>query len=368
MKVKTRESNIEALRIISMLFIILFHYVANCNFQYTNLSLNNLMIKTILFFGELGVNLFILITGYYLCESKMSLKKLVLIIGEVFFYNLLNYFIGYKIGYINSLNDLKILFPVITGYYWFITGYILVYILSPYFNKLISIFSKREYQKFLLITLTIWCIIPTVLGFFYNSSERLLYFNGFIWLSLMYFIGAYIRKYNIKSLNTKKKSIITCGITFLIMILSICIIDSFKETFLRIGTTETAYFRSPNNLLMIILSISCFMFFKNLSIKRNIIINKIASTTLGIYLFHEGVLKKYIWGTLFKSNIYIYTNSWFLYALSATVIIFFIGLVIDLIRQFLEKILFKKIIELRIWHDMYNETKRIGLKFIDRII
>lgn len=365
---KIRESNIEILRIIAMILIVLFHYIANCNFQYTNLTLNNLIIKSCLFFGELGVNLFILITGYYLCNSKMNLKKLILLIGEVCFYNLLGYFIGYNIGYIDSFTNLSIVFPIITGYYWFITAYLLVYILSPYFNKLISIFSKREYQKFLLITLTLWSVIPSVLGFFYNSSESLLFFNGFIWLAIMYFIGAYIRKYNIKSLNTKKKSIITCGITFLIMILSICIIDSFKEFFLRVGTTETAFFRSPNNLLMIILSISCFMFFKEINIKRNIIINKIASTTLGIYLFHEGVLKKYIWRELFESNINIYSDYWFIYVLVATGIIMGIGIIFDLIRQFLEKYIFKKIIDLKIWNDIYNETKRIGLKFLDKLL
>ena len=365
---KKRESNIELLRIISMFFIILFHYITNCNFKYTELTTNALLIKSCWFLGELGVNLFILTTGYYLSKSKISYKKIILYITEVLFYNVILLYIGLKLRTIETISELSYIFPTITSAYWFITAYLLTYILSPYLNKLISTFNKNEYQKFLILILTIWSIIPTIYGFFYNSSESLLYYNRFIWLIVMYFIGAYIRIYNIKFLNSKKRSLITIIISFSILILSIIFIDKFKDFFLKIGTTKTEYFRTPNNILMLILSISFFMLFTKIKIKNNKFINKIASTTLGIYLLHEGLTKKYMWNNIFKSNIYIYSKNWYIYTLLSTILIFIIGCIIDIIRQIIEKYTIKKIINLNIWTTMYKELKYQGKKLIDKLI
>ena len=362
-KIKTRESNIELLRIISMVMIILFHYVYKSNFQYSNLTINVLFTKSCWFFGELGVNLFVLITGYYLSKSKPSIKKIILLILEVLFYNTLNIIIGYKVGYINSIQNISTIFPIITGTYWFITAYLLIYILSPYYNKLINLFQKKEYQKFLLINLFIWSIIPTIFGFLYNSSESLPFYNRFIWLTFIYFVGAYIRVYNIKILDSKKRSLIISGITFLIMIFSIIIIYILKN-----NTIETAYFWTPNNIFMFILSISFFMLFIKKHIGNRKIINKISSTTLGIYLLHDGLLARYMWTNLFKSNIHIYSKYWFVYAGCSVIIIFIIGVVIDILRQVIEKKLVIKILDLSIWNKIYIKIKQKGLVILNKLL
>lgn len=368
MSSRVRESNMELLRIVSMLLIIIFHYVFNSNFQYSELTINNLLIESCWFLGELGVNVFILITGYYLCKSSFSLKKIILIICEVFFYNILNVIIGIRIGAISSFGDIGYVFPIMTEKYWFITSYLLIYVLSPYFNKLIGLFKKNEYQKFLIIILGIWCVIPTIFGFFYNTSEILLFYNRFIWLSIMYFVGAYIRIYNIKCLDTKKKCIITYAVTLFIMVLSIVFINNFNDYFTRIGTTKAVYFWTPNNILMLIFSLSFFVFFTKLKIKNNKVINMVASTTLGIYLLHDGVIKKYVWKNYFKSNIYICSNNWYVYLLGTTVLIFVVGFVVDIIRQFLEKYIIKKYIDLSIWEDVYIRLKKEVRKFINKFI
>ena len=54
------------------------------------------------------------------------------------------------------------------------------------------------------------------------------------------------------------------------------------------------YFWGPNSVMQIALSISIFMIFKNINVKSNVIINKIASTTLGVYLLHEGPIEN-VW-------------------------------------------------------------------------
>jgi surface polysaccharide O-acyltransferase-like enzyme len=355
-----------------MLLIICFHYVYKTQYQIQTLNFDTVLVKSIWFFGELGVNAFILITGYYLCNSKATLKKVILLIIEVLFYNFLLYIIGSNVGYNFNTNTIiekaNMLFPIITKRYWFITVYLLVYILSPFYNKLIESFDKRNFQKFILINFILWSMIPTIFGLIYNNTEGIIYYNRFIWLSFMYFVGAYIRKYNIKCLSSKKGSLLTTLITFAIMIASIIVIHLFKEKFMIIGTSETAYFWTPNNILMFILSISFFKFFTELKIKSNKFINKISSATLGIYLLHDGCLAPYIFTNIFNNNIKVYTDNAIVHILIATSIIFITGVIIELIRQSIEKYTIKKIINLNIWNSLYNKLKSTTIYLIDRFI
>lgn len=96
--IKKRQSNIELLRILAILCIISFHYVYKSGYVLNDLSLKSLTINSCWFLGEFGVNLFILITGYFLINSKFSFKKLIKLILEVNFYYLLTSFVSVSIG------------------------------------------------------------------------------------------------------------------------------------------------------------------------------------------------------------------------------------------------------------------------------
>lgn len=366
-----RNSNIEILRIISILLIICFHYVYKSGYTFTTLTIHTVCVKSMWFLGELGVNLFILITGYHFSKTKPTIKRLTLLFFEVLFYNFLLY--GLNILFDNNqFNTFKekilLFFPIITEKYWFVTAYILVYILSPFYNILINSFTKRVYQKFLIITIILWSILPTVFGIFYNTSESILYYNRFIWMTIMYFVGAYIKEFDIKFFTSQKRNLITFISTYLIMIFSIIFIYISKKSLSLLGTSQIAYFWTPNNILMLILSISLFKFFTNLKPFNNTLINKISSTTLGIYLLHDGSFTQYMWKNIFKTDIYIYKPTFLLHILIATISIFVVGMIIDFIRQLLEKHIIKRILELKIWNKLYIQLKEETLEIIDKWI
>ena len=94
-----RESNIELYRIILMLSIIAHHYIMHSGLL-SIMCKNPISIKSIFLFiigawGKIGINCFVLITGYYMCKSKISLKKFMKLLLEVQFYEILFYFILY---------------------------------------------------------------------------------------------------------------------------------------------------------------------------------------------------------------------------------------------------------------------------------
>ena len=368
--IKKRKSNIELLRIIATILIIMFHYVYKSNYTYQILNINSFIIKSFYFLGELGVNLFILITGYFHKNIKFSFKKLILLSIEVLFYYLLNIIILFLLGQYKPQNFKSIFllfFPIILSKYWFITAYILLYLISPYLNIIIDNLSKKKYQKFLILLLTIWSIIPTIFGLFFNSSETLLYYTRFTWLIIIYFTGAYIKNYKIKFIDTKSKNIICIIITTILLLLSIIIIYHNRLLFNKIGTMEISYLWTPNNIIMFILSISIFNYFINLNISYNKIINTLASTSLGIYMIHDGALQNYIWIKIFKTNIQLYTKYYLIHIIYTSIIIFIIGFIIDIIRQILEKNTIDKLLSSKTFNRLIYKLNIIIDKFLNNI-
>ena len=78
-----RNSNLELLRILSMVFIVSCHF-AGGGFGDYNLvisNLNNYFIYFLDLFGKVGVDIFILISAYFMINSKFTLKKLLVLGG-----------------------------------------------------------------------------------------------------------------------------------------------------------------------------------------------------------------------------------------------------------------------------------------------
>ena len=75
--VKTRESNIELLRVISMVMIFVYHYCVHGSIlKVGSYTINKLVALFLSIGGRVGVNLFILIMGYFMINSKFKIKKL----------------------------------------------------------------------------------------------------------------------------------------------------------------------------------------------------------------------------------------------------------------------------------------------------
>ena len=79
-KKNIRNSNIELFRIITMLVIVAHHYVVNSGIADILFSNSSMGVKNIFYLifgcgGKTGINCFVLITGYFMCKSKITLRK-----------------------------------------------------------------------------------------------------------------------------------------------------------------------------------------------------------------------------------------------------------------------------------------------------
>ena len=74
---------------------------------------------------------------------------------------------------------------------------------------------------------------------------------------------------------------------------------------------------------------------------------------------HDGVLAYWFWRFAFKNSTYQESPYLILQILKATFIIFVVGMIIDLIRQLIEKYTVNKILESKIFNELSNKVKRI---------
>ena len=88
--------------------------------------------------GKAGVNLFCLIMGYFGIQSKFNVKKVFQMEAQVVFYSLFGLFAALLFKCRMSFGKVVMtFFPTVFNQYWFITAYIMVYIISPFINRLL---------------------------------------------------------------------------------------------------------------------------------------------------------------------------------------------------------------------------------------
>ena len=138
---KERNYSLEILRIWAKKIIVILHYFNHGGILNTVKfrTLNHTLVYFIESMCIIAVNLYILISGYFMIDKeKISLKKVFDLLLKVFIYSSIIYIILLLTNSItfNFEMAIKSFFPFLTKSYWFFSAYIGLYILSPYINKL----------------------------------------------------------------------------------------------------------------------------------------------------------------------------------------------------------------------------------------
>nr|WP_207717962.1 acyltransferase [Clostridium beijerinckii] len=329
-----RSSNLELLRILAIIMIIAHHYSVHGGWDIPNeLSYNRIIVQFLSLGGKLGVNCFVLITGYFMINSKFNIKKFAKIVGQVFFYSVVIMLIFklFGISHIGIRETAKSFFPIIFSKYWFATTYVELYILSPYLNKLINYCTQKENKILITILIVVLSVIPTF-------SNSLLEIDNLSWFVFLYLVASYIRKYQHKFFDKTKLLLVIFTSSYILIMFSVVILDVLS---LRINDfpIDPTFLREMNSLPMFICSISLFLYFKKLDIGSKKIINSISLTTFGIYLIHDNnLVRSYLWEHIAKNNSF-YNSRWLsLHAIITISLVFFICMVIEGMRiNFVEK-------------------------------
>ena len=332
-KIINRNTSIELLRIISMIMIMFHHFAYHGNFEwnFNEVTLPHLWYDFILMGGKVGVDIFVLISGYFLIENTEKLfqpKKLLKFWGQVVFYSIMTYLLSVmlRLNAFEIKQLIKVCLPITYPGWWFASTYFMLYLIHPFLNKLLHGLSKTEYQYLILMMVLCWSIIPT-------ATTQLFESNSLLWFVTLYGIAGYV---NLYGGNQKLQSKHYFSLYFMVLIITYTV----STTFLFLGTkkeewsTHAIDFFEIERLPILLMAITLFMGFVTLKMNYHKWINMIASATFGVYLIHDSsYIRYYLWTNIFKINQYQDSTFLILYSILVVFILYVSCTMIDLIRK-----------------------------------
>lgn len=338
--------NMDMLKIIATLMVISLHYL-NGNMGgalsfIPHSNINYVIAKLINSFSGIAVDLFVLISGYFLIEKKsIKLSKIFMIVFELLFYCCLALVV--VIAFNDELFSIGLIKNFISSIlnFWYVYIYIIMYLLIPYINRLLQSLSQMDYKKLIIIFLLFFSIWPT----FINNITVKDNGYGIINFLTLYMIGGYVKKY---SGDTNSRF---SFITFVLFSLL-----TFAFSFL---SSRASY---NNSIFKIIAAISLFYFFRNVKV-TNPIYHNIAKHTLGIYIIHNNLLlNDIIFKKIFMCQNFYEHRLFFFHYFGTTLAIFLVCLVIDYLKQnTIDKFINKKLKNNSLFNYEFKLEKKRGI-------
>lgn len=326
---KERDSNFELCRLVCMLYIVIYHLIIHVPAVYENISWG-LPLRNIC---HIGVVVFVMISGYYGIRRKWS--RLLELALTVSFYNILGILVAtlcFKQHFeVRSL--LSVFFPITKGGYWFITTYVVLYLIAPYLNMVLEKLPKRDFSLFLIVLgIIVW----------YGGgiwSNDIGHGRGIMAFILSYCIGSFIKKFY----KTEAQKFAYWGGLYLIASIIMVVCVAFLPGILSKGITHFTF--GYNELGLYVMSVLLLLMFQSVKI-RSKVINWSATSCLGIYLCHgntniSSLIVYPQYSNILLGNI---DNQWFL--LLAHIVFAFVVVVccvlIDKVRQYMFNIIERK--------------------------
>lgn len=333
---KERNSNLELYRIIVMLLIVAHHYVVNSGLMSVMkeepLHIQSIFLYLFGMWGKTGINCFVMITGYFMCKSHISLRKFMKLLFEIYFYNLIITGTFLLTGYCSPSFSTVFyaLVPIQSFGVNFVACFVVFYLLIPFLNLLIQTMNSKLHLRLILLCLLVYSVIGTIP----NS-----------WFVVLYFIASYIRLYRFPiKISNRNWGWLTL-LSILISMASVVFMAWLSTVFVNKNIPVFWFVADSNHIMALVTALCSFMFFKDLNIRYSKVINLIGASTFGVLLIHANsdIMRQWLWQDILNNVGQYGTNTMVLHAILSVIAIFVICILVDMLRmRFVEKPLFNK--------------------------
>lgn len=328
---KNRNMNVEFLRIILMIMIVTLHYLSHGGILDSTPvgSGRYLFVWALEAFSYVGVDGFVIISGYYLCGSEFKMRKLLTLIVQIVSTSVIIYFIfvALRLAPLTRGDTLCAFLPILTGKYWFATSYVGMYCLVPFLNMVVKTATKRQMQGLVLLLSAMFCswnlFIPQLTTMNTDGGYNV------VWLVCLYFFAAYLRLYWDYRIN---KSV------YLAVYILCCVFVLWRKC------AGYSAFLSYISVPITIAAISLFLFFREVEIKNSLsikLIYFISPLTFGVYLISENIwFRSVLYTKMLNTNSYLKSPA-IVYIIPASIIAIFVG---SMLMEQVRKMIFKPLV------------------------
>lgn len=342
-KKKPRNSNLELYRVIVMLLIVAHHFVVNSGLMGELHAIPHEVTASgyamILFggWGKIGINCFVLITCYFMCKSRITLGKFVKLYLQIVLYALVIDLIFMYTGHIEinikSIAAYFMHFLPVTGLYQNFVGCFLVFWLCiPFLNVLVQHLTKKQHALLTILLVVFFTILP------FNPKYRV-NLDYLEWFTVLYLMASFIRFYEADFSRISHKAWGWLMLASLLLASSSMLVPAWLWTVHVTNSLVPYYFVMDSNMIFaVVVSITSFMWFKDLKIKQSNIINTAGAATFGVLLIHanSNAMRLWLWNeTVDVVGHYrsLSAPMMALYAVAVVLLIFTVCACIDTARQ-----------------------------------
>lgn len=273
---KERDSNIELLRILATIFILILHCngwflrewggISCWNTGNSIVAACRILIQNI---TVLGVDVFILISGFYGIHPK--LKSIVNLFTLLFFFYTGCYLWACSIGHETfSYAGLFVNMKAFSRTNWFISGYLFLMLLAPMINAFADSANLRSFELYIVL----YCVVTLYLGY-YQGNEYWWYNAGYSVTMMVgvYIVGRYLHRVvdNIDQIKYWNIAVAFIGVIGLMSIIRI--LSSNEEAWLHYGSPITIF-------------ASVLLLFYRIPKFKNKFVNWIAASCLASFILH----------------------------------------------------------------------------------
>ena len=276
---KIRQSNVELLRIITMILVMIVH--ANFRALSAPTVADTVSAPSSAFlrfltesFSIICVNVFVLISGWF--GIHFNWRRFIEFLFQVFFFGIIIYAVICLVDP-HKIRLIKNVFMTNAWNYWFVKCYLFLYIISPILNAFVEKATKKEFLTILIL----FFIIQTFYGW---ATNGITWFNrGYSGISFagLYLLARYVRLYPAKWFCHSLKFDLLVYLVF-VAVNTVCAFFFTRTGHAPISTRLFLY-TSP---FVILAAVHFLLLFTKFTFTSKTI-NWIAASCFAIYLTHS---------------------------------------------------------------------------------
>lgn len=355
---KKRAANIELLRIIAMMMVVVLHFMRESgSLPTTEAAMSGIPLTTVnllaTFFESfciVAVNVYILISGYFGVKARWRPSKVIGFVGQIWFYAIGLVLVFDILGLSKALGFapamevsgiykwIKYLLPVSTGHYWFATAYFYLLLLMPLLNMAVSAMNKKQFTTVLAFLLIVFCGIKSLCPVELTMDS---YGYDVVWFVCVYLTGAWLRLYGKEVPGEKIRKyalpvyVVSCFLIGSLMLLLYVILEKVSA-----ASYYYTILLHYNFVLCLTGAVGLFLFFEKLTLKEGSltqIIRKAGKYCFGVYLLHEHLNLSKNWYPFLQKAVNPNQNEGVIYLLTellfCVAVIFAVGMIIEICRS-----------------------------------